>query len=66
MGHPLPAAAPTFADNASISSWARDAVGRVKAAGIMDGTGNNQFTPQGTYTREQSILTILRLYNTVR
>ena len=65
MGRPLPAADPTFADNASISSWAADAVGQMQAAGIMDGTGDNQFSPQSSYTREQSILTALRLYQSV-
>ena len=62
MGHPLPQAGAPFADNASIGSWARDAVGRVKAGGIMDGVGSNTFNPKAAYSREQSILTILRLY----
>ena len=62
MGRPLPGAAASFADNASIASWAMDAVGRVQAGGLMDGVGNGLFSPQGSYTREQSILTILRLY----
>ena len=62
MGKPLPEGTASFADNASISSWAIDAVGRAKAGGIMDGTGNNTFSPQGAYTREQSILTVMRLY----
>ena len=62
MGHPLPQAGASFADNASIGSWARDAVGRVKAGGIMDGVGSNTFNPKAAYSREQSILTILRLY----
>ena len=66
MGYPLPEAGAPFADDASIGSWARDAVGRVKAGGIMDGVGNNTFNPKATYSREQSILTILRLYNTVK
>ena len=66
MGKPLTAAAPTFADNASIASWAVDAVGQMQISGVMGGTGNNSFTPQGSYTREQSILTILRLYNLVK
>jgi len=66
IGQPLPPASPTFADNAQISSWAVDAVGRVQAAGIMGGIGNNQFAPQGGYTREQSIITILRLFDTFR
>lgn len=54
--------AATFADNASISSWAIEAVGQMQASGIMGGVGNNTFDPQGAYTREQSIVTILRLY----
>lgn len=65
MGRPLPEAAPSFADNASIAAWAADAVGRVQAAGVMDGTGGNQFSPQASYTREQSILTAYRLFEAV-
>lgn len=60
---PLPAASPTFADNGSISDWAYDSVGKIQAAGIMSGMGNNQFVPQGYYTREQGIVTALKAYN---
>ena len=63
IGQPLPLSAPTFADNVSISSWAVDGVGQVQAAGIMSGVGNNNFAPNGTYTREQSIVTMLRLFD---
>ena len=66
MGHPLPEGTASFADNASIASWAIDAVGRAKAGGIMDGTGNNTFSPQGAYTREQSIMTAYRLFETMQ
>jgi len=65
IGHPLPQAAPTFADNNRISSWARDGVGRVQAARIMGGVGSNMFSPMGTYTREQSIVTMMRLYTLI-
>ena len=58
----LPASAPTFADSGNISSWAKDAVGKVQAAGIMSGVGNNQFAPKDNYTREQSIVTALKTY----
>ena len=34
---------------------------RAAAAGIMNGTGNGNFSPLASYTREQSILTIVRL-----
>lgn len=62
----LPAGAPTFSDKASISVWAVDPVGRIQAAGIMGGVGGNSFAPQGEYTREQSILTMYRLYEIVK
>ena len=61
IGQPLPASAPTFADNSQVSSWAVDAVGQMQATGIMGGVGNNQFNPTGQFTREQSIITMLRL-----
>lgn len=37
----------------------------MQKSGIMGGTGNNQFSPAGSYTREQSIATILRVYDLV-
>ena len=66
LGRPLPEGAASFADNSSIASWALDSVGRAKAGGIMDGTGNNTFSPQGAYTREQSIMTAYRLFETMQ
>jgi hypothetical protein len=63
MDSPRPDVAPTFADNASISEWAFEAVGHMQATGIMGGVGNNNFDPHGDYTREQSIITILRLFD---
>jgi len=62
IDQPLPIVAPTFADNAQIANWATQAVGQIQAAGIMGGVGNNQFSPTGQFTREQSITTILRLF----
>lgn len=62
MGHPLPQAAPSFSDSAAISSWASAGVGQVQAAGVMEGNGS-AFIPQSAYTREQCILTALRLYH---
>jgi len=58
-------AVPTFEDNNKISSWAFDQVGRIQASGIMGSTGNNQFSPQTSYTREQSIVTIMRMKDMV-
>ena len=52
----------SFADSTSVSSWAADAVAKMENSGIMAGVGNNQFKPQDPYSREQSIITMLRLY----
>ena len=65
-GKPLPEREPTFADKDIISSWAVDAAGQLQAAGIMGGVGNNLFSPAADYTREQSIVTIMRLYDIVK
>ena len=65
MGRPLTAQSPTFADNGSVSAWALDAVGQMQGSGIMGGVGNNAFDPQGSYSREQSMLTMLRLYESM-
>jgi hypothetical protein len=46
-----------FADAGSISSWAADGINYCAANGIMSGTGDNNFSPQMTYTIEQSIVT---------
>lgn len=54
-----------FFDEEQISDWAKDSVYKMKNNGIMNGTGNNNFSPKDTYTTEQSIVTILRLYNII-
>jgi len=65
LGKPFPARMPTFADNDKISSWAINEVGMIQAAGIMGGVGNNIFDPRSDYTREQSIISIMRVYKAV-
>ena len=51
-----------FLDKGAIAIWAVSAVDFVSANGIMNGTGNDKFSPNEKYTREQSILTMLRLF----
>jgi hypothetical protein len=65
IGKPFPANAPTFTDNNSIASWAREQVGQIQGVGIMGSVSSEAlvFSPQGAYTREQSIVTIMRLYD---
>ena len=51
-----------FGDARAIAAWAMAPVDFVSANGIMQGVGGNNFEPHGFYTREQSFLTMLRLY----
>ena len=60
-GKPMEGLFPSFADENSISSWARSAVAQMQRSGVMNGVGDNRFDPAGPYTREQSILTMFRL-----
>ncbi len=57
--------APNFADNAQISAWAYNQVGKAGALGIMNGTGDNKFSPKASYTREQSIATFVNMQSKV-
>ena len=59
---PLPDSEATFSDAVSVESWAYEAVGQMQASGIMQGVGGNAFSPKGQYQRQQSIVTILRLF----
>ena len=66
IGKPLAAQAPAFNDNSAISSWAFGAAGQMQTTGIMGGVGDNTFAPQADYTREQSIATMMRLFDIVK
>jgi len=46
-----------FADIGTAASWAVDGINFVRNNGIMQGTGNDNFSPSAPYTREQSIIT---------
>jgi hypothetical protein len=65
IGQPLDTQDADFADGDAISGWARDYVGAMQATGIMGGVGGGRFDPQGAYTREQSIITAVRLFDIV-
>ena len=58
---PDDAAAP-FADANNIADWAARAVSEMRALGVMQGEEQNRFSPEKPYTKEQSVLTLLRLY----
>ena len=63
LGYDLPKTlqAVTFADNAQISSWAKNAVRTMQQAGILAGKNGNKFDPKGTATRAE-IATVLRRF----
>ena len=52
-----------FSDFDAVSDWAKSDVCKTDSLGIMRGTGENNFSPQMNYTKEQSAATLLRLYN---
>lgn len=66
-----------FADDKNISSWASDSVYFMKASGIIDGVGNNNFAPQhgmtkneaktyGIATREQALKMAVGMVKTLK
>lgn len=63
LGYDLPKTlqAVTFADNAQISSWAKNAVRAMQQAGILTGKNGNKFDPKGTATRAE-VATVLRRF----
>ncbi len=65
-GKPLADHVSTFADTDRVSSYAQAAVGQMQASKVMGGVGQNTFDPTGSYTREQSIITMGRLYALVK
>lgn len=54
---------PSYGDKANIDSWANEGIWYMGEWGVMIGIGNNLFAPKNDYTREQSIMTMIRLYN---
>ena len=51
-----------FDDENCISNWAKSSVASMKAMGIMEGISEKEFAPAQTYTVEQAIATMVRLY----
>ena len=72
IGSIPPVAGPlSYTDQDRIASWALEGVynaslalvDRTNNRAVMGGTGSNQFSPLGTYSREQAIITAKRLFN---
>ncbi|MDD4774019.1 MAG: hypothetical protein PHZ09_10540, partial [Eubacteriales bacterium] len=50
-------------DKGLIDSWAEEGIWYMSEWGVMIGVGNNRFAPKNDYTREMSVMTMIRLYN---
>lgn len=51
-----------YSDEYSISDWAKSPVAAITAMGIMQGVSESEFAPKETYTVEQAVATMMRLY----
>ena len=51
-----------YDDINEISEWASDSIQTISNLGFMNGVGNNKFAPKETYTIEQAIATLVRVY----
>lgn len=54
-----------FADNATISQWAREAVGYLYGIEVVNGAGDNMFNPQANTSREEAIVFAERMHERV-
>ncbi len=52
-----------FEDGNEISDWANNAVQVMCNLDVMKGVGENKFAPKDTYTTEQAIATVVRVYD---
>jgi len=65
LGADITASEVAFADADDIYAWAKEFIYYVNTIGVMNGTSTTtppNFSPLRTYTREQSILTVYRLW----
>lgn len=51
-----------YDDSNDISEWASSSVQVMSNLGFMNGVGDNKFAPKDNYTAEQSITTLIRMY----
>ncbi len=52
----------SYHDEEFVSEWAKSAIWSMRAMNIMKGVSETEFDPQGSYTVEQAIATMIRLY----
>ena len=51
-----------YDDINEVSEWASDSIQTISNLGFMNGVGNNKFAPKETYTTEQAIATLVRVF----
>ncbi len=56
----------SYSDDGDISDWAKENVYDVKKLGVMQGVDNNKFDPKSGYTKEQAIVTIMRVMKNIK
>lgn len=52
-----------YNDLRNISDWAMSSVQRISNLGFMKGVGENKFAPKETYTTEQAVVTVVRVFD---
>ena len=55
-----------FDDADDISPWAMEAVQTVCNMGAMNGVGDGLFDPKGSYTAEQAVVTLMRIFKNIK
>ncbi len=63
FGTSFTAESESFTDDASIATWAKDAVYKLKNAKVINGVGDGSFAPSNTCTRAEAAVIIFALIN---
>lgn len=53
----------SYKDQEKVSDWAKDSVSNMTSLGLFNGNENDEFEPQKDITKEEVIITLLRLAN---
>ncbi len=67
LGGEIPAVSATaFADDGSVSGWAKNAVAFMNGREIISGVGENKYNPKGNATIEQALAVSLKMFQTLK
>lgn len=62
LGKAIDASGEAFADDGLISPWAKSAVYAMAGKGILNGVGDNMFSPQSNAQKQQALAIAVRMY----